>query len=102
MPGSTKEPQSYGSEKDWTTGNTGQQVNEQKSEPAPEHRDFYDERVESEENDGVNGGLTSPVQFADQNVPRTGASNDEPAVPRVTSEESGAKRDSYFRKRDYD
>lgn len=106
MPRDTKEPQSYGSQADWTSGKTGQEVTDQKSEPRPEHREFYDDRREAEENDGVSGGLTSPYQLAD-NAINEGAVNyeggrDSESVPRISSQESGAKRGSFFKKRDYE
>lgn len=100
MPKDTKEPQSYGSGSDWLTGRTGQQVNDPKSEPAPEHREFYDERRESETSAPDQGGRTSEAQMAESDHPDA-----KPAVeesPRVTTEEGGAKRDSFFKKRDYE
>jgi len=103
MPKETKEPQSYGSGSDWVTGKTGQQVNEQKSEPAPEHREFYDESRESETNASHQGGHTSDVQLAENAAQPTGdAAHSEPSLPKITSEDGGAKRDSYFKKRDYE
>ena len=103
MPGDTKEPQSYGSGGDWVTGKTGQEVNRQKSEPAPEHADFYDERRESEANRGVQGGQTSPVQLAEGSGQKEGeGSAPADTVTKVTTRESGAKRDSFFKKRDYE
>lgn len=103
MPGDTKEPQSYGSGGDWVTGKTGQEVNRQKSEPAPEHRDFYDERRESEENRGVQGGQISPVQLAEGADQQEGEGSDpHETVNKVSTEEGGAKRDSFFKKRDYE
>lgn len=102
MPRDTKEPQSYGSQEDWVTGKTGEQVNDQKSAPAPEHREFYDERRESETSDEHQGGSTSPVQLA-ENAQATGrASEPESPIKKVTTESGGSKRDSYFRKRDYE
>jgi hypothetical protein len=105
MPGDTKEPQSYGSGSDWVTGKTGQDVNDQKSEPAPEHRQFYDERRESETSHEHQGGKTSDVQLAESDTPQgggTGATGSSDPVTKVTSNESGAKRDSFFKKRDYE
>jgi hypothetical protein len=103
MPGDTKEPQSYGSTGDWVTGQTGQEVNRQKSGPAPEHREFYDERRESEENRGVQGGQTSPVQLAEGGEQKQGEGEDpHDTVTKVTTRESGAKRDSFIKKRDYE
>jgi hypothetical protein len=65
MPGDTKEPQSYGSGKDWVTGKTGQEVNPHESEPAPEHRGFYDNRRDSETSGKDQGGKISDVQRAE-------------------------------------
>jgi hypothetical protein len=107
MPKDTREPQSYGSEADWVTGKTGEQVNEQASTPPPEHRDFYDDRRESESSGATQGGLTSDFQLAENeappNQPAAGHADD-PITPLsgVTTAAGGAKRGSYFRKRDYE
>lgn len=83
------EPQSYGSQDDWTSGKTGQNVNNPKSEREPEH-------IEG------GGGSISPVQFADtESAPVVQHGSDEGPVQRVTSAETGAKRDSFFKERDY-
>lgn len=98
-----KEPQSYGSEKDWLTGKTGQEVNDQDSAPAPEHREFYDERRESEGSGDVQGGLTSPVQLAEN--PQGGGgrpTGEESPISGVTTTPGGAKRGGYFKRRDYE
>jgi hypothetical protein len=82
------EPQSYGSQGDWTSGKTGQSVEKPASEAVHE--------VQNE------GGSVSPVQLADTegtDVIQHGA-DDEPAR-RVTSSHTGAKRDSFFKDRDY-
>jgi hypothetical protein len=97
-----KEPQSYGSGSDWVTGSTGQQVNDQKSEPAPEHREFYDERRESETNAPAQGGQTSDVQLAENAEPMGRPTGEHAPISSVTTTETGAKRDSFFRKRDYE
>lgn len=103
MPRDTKEPQSYGSQADWTTGRTAETVNQQKAPPPPEHADFYDERRESESSNDWQGGRTSDVQLADTAEPGRGtpAGEFEP-VTKVTARSGGAKRDSYFKKRDYE
>ncbi|HET7434630.1 MAG TPA: hypothetical protein VFN10_07965 [Thermoanaerobaculia bacterium] len=101
MPKDTKEPQSYGSGADWTTGRTGQEVNDQKSAPSPEHRDFYDERREAEESDGHQGGHTSPFQVAESQQPSGNAEGGEDPATKVTSTAGGAKRESFFKRRDY-
>ncbi len=61
-----KEPQSYGSGKDWVTGNTSQEVNPQKGNTNPQHSDFYAPRRENEENGPEQGGKVSPEQKKDQ------------------------------------
>ena len=98
-----KEPQSYGSGSDWVTGRTGQNVNDPKDTPAPEHREFYDDRRESETTHEDQGGKTSDVQLGESAQPEgqshAGADGD---VPRVTTQDGGAKRDSFFKKRDYE
>lgn len=96
------EPQSYGSQSEWTSGHTGQTVNRQKSPPAPEHAEFYESRQEKETTSAGEGGSISPVQFADvegASVMQHGA--DDAPVQRVTSTRSGAKREGFFRDRDY-
>jgi hypothetical protein len=102
MPKDTREPQSYGSGADWLTGRTGQQVNDQKSEPAPEHREFYDERRESETSAPDQGGKTSDVQLADNAQPGGSPQGEFEPVTKVTSAEGGAKRGGFFKKRDYE
>ncbi len=83
------EPQSYGSQDDWTSGKTGQSVNNPKSERAPVD-------VEGD------GGSVSPVQFADtESAPVVQHGADDEPVQRVTSVPTGAKRDSFFKERDY-
>lgn len=98
-----REPQSYGSGSDWVTGKTDQQVNDQKSEPAPEHREFYDDRRESETSSSAQGGHTSDVQLAESAQPAGQPSGDSGSpLSGVTTTETGAKRDSFFKKRDYE
>lgn len=103
MPRDTKEPQSYGSGSDWVTGRTGETVNPPASAPAPEHRPFYDDRRESESSAPAQGGLTSDVQFAESAMsPAPSTVDESESVPKVSTRHGGAKRDSYFRKRDYE
>ena len=103
MPKDTREPQSYGSDKDWVSGKTGQEVNDQDSAPQPEHAAFYDERRESEENAAAQGGRTSPVQLA-ENARALGRSavDDGSPLNGVTTTPGGAKRGGFFKKRDYE
>jgi hypothetical protein len=103
MPGDTKEPQSYGSGEDWVTGQTDQKVNANKSAPPPQHRDFYDSKRDSEASAPDQGGKTSDVQLAESATPigSEGASAKESARG-MSSEDGGARRDSFFKRRDYD
>lgn len=95
------EPQSYGSQGDWVKGNTGEQVNRQKSEPEA-HAAFYDDRRESETSGPHQGGHISEVQFAENNEPvGKPQPEDEFAAKKVTDADGGAIRDGYFKKRDY-
>ena len=98
------EPQSYGSQSEWVRGETGGHVSDQKSEPKPQHSDFYGDRRESEENGEHQGGHVSPVQAADTPPHGGGApvADDEQPVKKVTSQEAGAPVSSWFRKRDYE
>ena len=102
MPKDTKEPQSYGSGSDWVAGRTGEHVNDPKAEPPPQHEDFYDERRESETSGSTQGGLTSDVQLADNAEADGNAAGDHSPIPKVTTQSGGAKRGSFFRKRDYE
>lgn len=102
MPRDAKEPQSYGSQEDWVTGRTGETVNDPKAAPAPEHREFYDDRRETETTHEHQGGRTSDVQLAESQEPAGHPAGEYPSAPGVTSQRGGAKRDSYFRKRDYE
>jgi len=98
----TREPQSYGSGEDWVAGRTGQRVNDPKATPSPEHVDSYDERRESDTSDEDRGGQISQFQRADGAEPADYVSDPSTPVPKVTTRDGGAKRDSFFRKRDYE
>jgi len=96
------EPQSYGSQGEWVTGRTGQEVNRQKGEPAAGHADFYDGRRDSETSGEHQGGEVSEVQARDNAQSEKGSTDDEiTAVKNVTRQETGAKRSSFFKDRDY-
>jgi hypothetical protein len=83
------EPQSYGSQNDWLTGETGQDVNRLKGNPNSQRSDFY---------------VNAPSQAEDfeRDRPARAEENDdeEPAL-KVNSNPGAAKRDSYFKKRDH-
>jgi hypothetical protein len=106
MPDDRKEPQSYGSQNDWNSGKTGQAPNDPKSGPPPDQAAFYESRIEGERSAPHQGGDTSPVQMAESDPAVTAGAreigNDESTAPGVTSEEGGARRDSYFKRRDYE
>ena len=103
MPNDTREPQSYGSGGDWQSGKTGQQPNDPKATPPPEHQQFYDESRESETTDHHQGGRVSDLQMAEHaQTPQGSPTGEDSPIPRVTTSEGGSKRDSYFRKRDYE
>lgn len=102
MPDDKREPQSYGSGADWVTGRTGQQVENPKGTPPPEHADFYENRRDGEESAPDQGGKTSDVQAADTAPAHHAAEGDRESGGNVTGKGTGAKRDSFFRKRDYE
>ncbi len=103
MPKDAREPQSYGSNVDWVTGKTGETVNDPKSPPPPEHREFYDDSRDSEASAPHQGGEPSPLQVAESEEPEGRATErDKQPVTNVTSRFGGAKRSSYFKKRDYE
>lgn len=97
-----KEPQSYGSQGDWLSGNTGQEVNRQKGNSNSQHADFYSSHRESEENAPDQGGRVSPEQMAENDQASGRSGEEETPVQKVTALEGGAKTDSYFKRRDYD
>ena len=104
MPQDAKEPQSYGSQADWTTGKTGEKVNDPKASPAPEHAEFYDERRESDTTTHWQGGRASDVQLAENAEPPAGGAARQEITPTtgVTVQNGGARRGSYFKNRDYE
>jgi hypothetical protein len=87
-----KEPQSYGSQGDWVTGHTAQKTN-------PERPGSFDDDRESETSAPHQGGDTSPVQAREHAMP-SGAPTDD--ARKVSVQEGGAKRDGYFKERDYE
>ena len=97
-----KEPQSYGSEGDWVTGNVGEEVNRLKGHPSSQHGDFYESRRDSERSAPDQGGKVSPRQVEEnvQGAESRDAGGEVP-VSKVTTAEGGAKRGGFFRDRDY-
>jgi len=98
-----KEPQSYGSGGDWVTGDVGEEVNRLKGHPNSQHGDFYESRHGSERSGAEQGGKVSPEQLDDNAQAVADACEVDGDVPvnKVTAAESGARRGSYFKDRDY-
>ena len=84
------EPQSYGSGKDWLTGNTGQDVNRQAGRPTSQHGE-----VENQ------GGQISDEQLADNVQAQGPAVPEDQPITKVTDQTGGAKRGGFFKDRDY-
>ena len=82
------EPQSYGSQNEWLTGETGQEVNRLKGNPNSQRGDFY-----------ANG--SDQTQVFDRDPVGKAEDDDDEPTQKISSQPSGAKRDSYFKKRDY-
>ena len=96
-----KEPQSYGSEKGWVEGHTGQEVNRQKDKPSSQHADFYNSSRDANVGPEA-GGFVSPEQTAESDESSGHATGGENPVTGVTASPTGAKTGSYFKKRDYE
>jgi hypothetical protein len=92
------EPQSYGSEKEWLTGETGQTVNRVKGQPDSQHADFYASRHD----DNPTQGGDVPEESQQQSAAAAGSAEDaHNPVQKVTAKNQGAKRESYWKDRDY-
>lgn len=104
--GMSREPQSYGSQRDWLTGNTDEKVTTERSHAHPNSQqgDFYRSRHDSDESAPHQGGDLSPVQRDERARIAAPRRDDVEAVPvqKVSAQETGARRDSFFRKRDYE
>ena len=98
-----KEPQSYGSQGEWVTGDVGQEVNRLKGHRNSQHGDFYESRHDSERSAADQGGKVSPEQL-DDNAQAVGEAcevDGDAPVRNVDMAEGGARRGSYFKDRDY-
>lgn len=103
MPREEKEPQSYGSQGDWVSGETGQKVEQQYERTDVENAGFYESRTESA-NGPRQGDVMQPewTDFVDVLEPAgIRPEVDDPAW-KVTAERNGAKRSGFFKSRDYD
>lgn len=97
-----KEPQSYGSQGDWVTGDVGEEVNRLEGHPSSQHGDFYESRQNAPRQMPEQGGKISPDQIEENVQPARKADSDGDApVRNVTMTAAGAKRGGYFRDRDY-
>jgi hypothetical protein len=96
------EPQSYGSQAEWVQGDVGEEVNRLKGNTNSQHSDFYESRRESEESAPDQGGRVSPEQIDENRQPAGRAVEAGEPGRKLSSQESGAKRDSWFKKRDYE
>ena len=94
MDNDKKEPQSYGSGEDWVTGDTGQNVNRPKGTPDAEHSDFYASRHDQQPE-------TTPAEAPPQEQPAGPAGAAHDPVQKAPAREGGAKRQSYWKDRDY-
>lgn len=96
-----REPQSYGSERDWVTGRTDQTVSEtQPAGPMPDVP-FYESRHDSEQSEGGSVGAFQLQDGTDPMPPNARAEDVEPSTSwKVTESASG--RHSYWRERDYE
>lgn len=99
LPRDAKEPQSYGSERDWVTGRTGQQPNDPDAPPPASQAEFYEERRDSEESAPHQGGEVSPEQLAE--TANASETEGERSPAPITQTPGGAKRGGYFKERDY-
>jgi hypothetical protein len=91
MPGDQKEPQSY-----------GEHVNDPASVPAPEHVDFHESRHEGETSRADQGGRPGPEWTDSVLRPAVGFTGVDDSARKVAAAAGGAKREGYFRKRDYE
>lgn len=99
--GRAREPQSYGSERDWVTGRTDQTVSEtQPAGPMPDGP-FYESRHDAKRTDGGSVGEFQLQDGTDPMPPNARAEDVESSTSwKVTESASG--RHSYWRERDYE
>jgi hypothetical protein len=104
MPNEQKEPESYGSERDRVSGYTGQHVGDTTAARTPEHADFHDSRREKETSGNDQGGLSQPewTDHVDVLRPAAGEARVDDPTRKVTATFAGARREGFFRKRDYE
>lgn len=99
-PSRPKEPQSYGSEKDWQTGRTDQSLEDTQEKPRDEA--FYEPRHQRDDSPGDTGGTRSPLRAGDDSDPPASGGQvvPEPQQSKRFSELID-ERKSFFKDRDY-
>jgi hypothetical protein len=104
MPRDENEPQSYGSQADWQKGDTGQEVSPLSGHPGSQNADFYESRRESETNAPDQGGLSQPewTDHVDVLRPIQTVAEVGDSARKITGDKGGARREGFFRKRDYE
>lgn len=94
-----REPQSYGSEKDWLTGRTGETVDRTPEKTSRHDEEFYDGDRDREDSPGTKGGTTPSVSDASHTSTRADVTG---SAPKKVSLRAAGERQSYFKKRDYE
>jgi hypothetical protein len=103
MPRDEKEPQSYGGQGGWVSGGTGQNLNGSGDRTDVQHDDFYAPRRETEVNVPPLGGGPQPAwtDHVDVLQPVSTVTEVEDPARKVTAEKGGARREGFFKSRDY-
>lgn len=96
-----REPQSYGSDKDWLTGKTGQTVENTPDRVSRHDEEFYESRHDSSESAAKEGGQQSPKRDDLLNTAAPDEATTEVIDRASTSVSQTTERESFFKKRDY-
>jgi len=96
-----REPQSYGSEKDWLTGKTDQTVEDTPNRVSRHDEEFYESRHDSSESVAKEGGQQSPQRDDVANTAAPDMTATEVIDHASTSVSQATDRVSFFKKRDY-
>lgn len=94
------EPQSYGSNRDWLEGTTGQTVDRTPEKSSRHDEEFYRDRRDSEHSAGSQGGVTPDHQRRDAQRSDTTRSEITGTGTTKVAADSDMRR-SWFRERDY-
>ncbi len=102
MPRDEKEPHGYGSQGDWVSGSNSENVTGSGSRTDVQHDDFYAPRRESEVSSPLGGGSQPEwTDHVDVLQPVSTVAEVEDPARKVSAEKGGAKREGFFRSRDY-